>query len=64
MPSSLIIVALVVAFGFVSNDYVDLEVDRLNRPERPLPAAACGMRRAGHCSGTLLHASHLGRTAG
>jgi geranylgeranylglycerol-phosphate geranylgeranyltransferase len=38
VATAALVVALVVAFGFVSNDYVDLEVDKLNRPERPLPA--------------------------
>ncbi|MFV9503124.1 MAG: UbiA family prenyltransferase [Oscillochloridaceae bacterium umkhey_bin13] len=31
-------VALTVAFGFVINDYMDRELDRIQKPERPLPA--------------------------
>lgn len=33
-----LVVALVVAFGFVSNDYVDRELDKVTKPFRPLPA--------------------------
>ncbi|MBP1466308.1 UbiA family prenyltransferase [Candidatus Chloroploca sp. M-50] len=35
---SAVIVGLVVAFGFVINDMVDVEVDRLAKPHRPLVA--------------------------
>jgi geranylgeranylglycerol-phosphate geranylgeranyltransferase len=30
--------ALVSAGGYVINDYFDIEIDRINRPDRPLPA--------------------------
>jgi 4-hydroxybenzoate polyprenyltransferase len=32
-----LVVALVVAFGFVINDYADRELDRLSKPWRPIP---------------------------
>ncbi|MGQ9927468.1 MAG: UbiA family prenyltransferase [Chloroflexaceae bacterium] len=35
-----LIVAVVVAFGFVINDYADADIDRLTKPERPIPSGA------------------------
>lgn len=35
-----LIVALVVAFGFVINDYADTDLDRLTKAERPIPSGA------------------------
>lgn len=33
-----LVVWLVVLYGFVVNDYFDMEIDRLSKPERPIPA--------------------------
>lgn len=33
-----LVVGLIVSFGFVINDYADLEIDRFAKPDRPLPA--------------------------
>ncbi len=33
-----LVVWLVVLYGFVVNDYFDIEVDRLSKPDRPIPA--------------------------
>jgi len=33
-----LVVWLVVLYGFVVNDYFDVEIDRLSKPERPIPA--------------------------
>ncbi len=52
-----LVVALVVAFGFVSNDYVDLEIDRVNRPERPLPAGELSRNGALWLAGLLVIAA-------
>lgn len=41
IPSTLIllaIVTLITAAGNVINDYFDLEIDRINRPDRPIPS--------------------------
>jgi len=45
------IYALVAAFvicgaGMVINDYFDIEIDKINRPERPLPSGKIGIRAA------------------
>lgn len=41
-----LIVALVVAFGFVINDYADADLDHLSKPERPIPAGAVSRPQA------------------
>lgn len=41
-----LVVGLVVAFGFVINDYVDVEVDALGKPHRPIPAGLLARRDA------------------
>ncbi|NTU78949.1 MAG: UbiA family prenyltransferase [Chloroflexales bacterium] len=41
-----IVVGLVIAFGFVINDYVDVEVDTLAKPYRPIPAGTLARRDA------------------
>lgn len=41
-----LVVALVVAYGFVINDYVDVEVDALGKPHRPIPAGRLARRDA------------------
>lgn len=38
ITSAALVVGLIVSFGFVINDYADVEVDRLTKPFRPLPA--------------------------
>ncbi len=40
------IVAVVVAFGFVINDYADADIDRLTKPERPIPSGAVSRPQA------------------
>lgn len=39
-------VLLVVAFSFIINDYCDLELDRLAKPQRPLPSGAISLPTA------------------
>ncbi|MCS6881372.1 MAG: UbiA family prenyltransferase [Oscillochloridaceae bacterium] len=41
-----LIVAVVVAFGFVINDYADADIDRLTKPERPIPSGAISRSQA------------------
>ncbi|MFQ3661662.1 MAG: UbiA family prenyltransferase [Chloroflexaceae bacterium] len=41
-----LIVAVVVAFGFVINDYADADIDRLTKPERPIPSGAVSRSQA------------------
>lgn len=41
-----LIVAVVVAFGFVVNDYADADIDRLTKPERPIPSGAISRSQA------------------
>lgn len=41
-----LVVALIVSFGFVINDFADLEIDRLTKPGRPLPAGEWTRRQA------------------
>lgn len=41
-----LVVGLVVAYGFVINDYVDVEVDALGKPHRPIPAGLLARRDA------------------
>lgn len=43
---ALFVLALIIAFGFVSNDYADVEIDRLTKPERFLPSGAVSMDAA------------------
>ncbi len=40
------IVAVVVAFGFVINDYADADIDRLTKPQRPIPSGAVSRPQA------------------
>ena len=40
------VVALVTGAGNVINDYFDVEIDRVNRPDRPIPAGKVGRRQA------------------
>lgn len=41
-----LVVGLVVAYGFVINDYVDVVVDTLGKPARPIPAGLLTRREA------------------
>ena len=38
--------ALIAAAGYISNDLKDVDIDRINRPGRPLPAGRIGRRAA------------------
>jgi geranylgeranylglycerol-phosphate geranylgeranyltransferase len=49
--------ALLAASGNVHNDLLDLPVDRINRPERPLPGGRVTPGAAGALAGILLAAS-------
>ncbi|MEI7643066.1 MAG: UbiA family prenyltransferase [Chloroflexales bacterium] len=63
------VVGLVVAYGFVINDYVDVTVDSYSKPQRPIPAgrivrgAALGLALA-LASAALLLAAALGPALG
>jgi geranylgeranylglycerol-phosphate geranylgeranyltransferase len=48
-----LLVGIVVAFGFVINDYADAELDRLTKPERPIPSGSVGRAEAGAIALTL-----------
>lgn len=41
-----LIVILIVAYGFVINDYKDGEVDRIDKPHRPIPSGIISLRMA------------------
>ena len=41
-----LIVSVAAAGGYVINDYFDLEVDRVNKPERPIPSGRVGVEEA------------------
>jgi geranylgeranylglycerol-phosphate geranylgeranyltransferase len=41
-----VIVFMITSAGNVVNDYYDIEIDRINRPERPLPSGDVGKRTA------------------
>lgn len=56
---SAVALALVAAAGNVHNDILDLEADRLNRPDRPLPSGRVSPRAASLLCGVLLGASVL-----
>jgi 4-hydroxybenzoate polyprenyltransferase len=43
---ALLVLALIISFGFVINDYVDLSIDRLTKPERFLPSGAVTLQEA------------------
>jgi geranylgeranylglycerol-phosphate geranylgeranyltransferase len=49
----LIIVALITAAGNVINDYFDADIDRINRPERPIPSGMVTSKAAGCFAVTL-----------
>jgi len=63
-PLALILVAIVFAItagGNVFNDLCDLEIDRINRPDRPLPSGKVTPQAAGALA-TALFAAGLGLT--
>jgi len=39
-----VVVVLVTAAGNVINDVYDIEIDRINRPERPIPSGEISLR--------------------
>jgi geranylgeranylglycerol-phosphate geranylgeranyltransferase len=41
-----LVVGLIVAYGFVLNDYHDVELDRLAKPDRPVPSGRVSRRDA------------------
>ncbi len=43
---SMVVVGLVAAGGYVINDYFDIEIDRINKPDRPLPSGRVSPRTA------------------
>ncbi len=45
--------ALITAAGNVHNDILDVEVDRINRPSRPLPRGMVNLRTAGLMAGVM-----------
>jgi geranylgeranylglycerol-phosphate geranylgeranyltransferase len=63
------VVGLVVAYGFVINDYVDVQVDSYSKPQRPIPSGrvprAAALRLALALAGAaLLLAASLGPALG
>jgi geranylgeranylglycerol-phosphate geranylgeranyltransferase len=52
----LAIVFLVTAGGNTINDYVDADIDRVNRPGRPIPSGEVGLRQAWYAASLLFAA--------
>jgi geranylgeranylglycerol-phosphate geranylgeranyltransferase len=58
-----LVVFLITGAGNAINDYFDIEIDRINKPERPIPSGKIGLRKALYFSlvlfaiGTLLAAT-------
>jgi len=50
---------LVAAGGYAVNDYFDIEIDRINKPQRPIPSGRVGAREAYLLSTFLLAAGAL-----
>jgi geranylgeranylglycerol-phosphate geranylgeranyltransferase len=53
------VVALITAAGNVINDYFDVEIDRVNRPERPIPSGQVSLPAARSFAVTLFLAGIL-----
>jgi geranylgeranylglycerol-phosphate geranylgeranyltransferase len=53
------VVVLVTAAGNVINDYFDSEIDRVNRPDRPIPSGKVGLKAARAYATTLFLAGIL-----
>ena len=49
----LVVVTLITAAGNVINDYFDAEIDKINRPDRPIPSGAVGRDAACLYAGVL-----------
>jgi geranylgeranylglycerol-phosphate geranylgeranyltransferase len=54
-----VVVALVTAAGNVINDYFDIEIDRVNRPDRPIPSGQVSLPAARAFAVTLFLAGIL-----
>jgi geranylgeranylglycerol-phosphate geranylgeranyltransferase len=54
-----VVVTLVTAAGNVINDYFDVEIDRVNRPDRPIPSGQVSLPAARAFSVTLFLAAML-----
>jgi len=54
LVEALLVVSLVAAGGYSINDVYDLEIDRINKPDRPLPSGAISLRRATYLSYSLM----------
>lgn len=54
-----VVVTLVTAAGNVINDYFDVEIDRVNRPDRPIPSGQVRLPAARAYAGTLFLAGIL-----
>ncbi len=46
VPLAFIVAFLICGFGNVINDYVDYEIDRINRPSRPIPSGRISLENA------------------
>lgn len=55
----MVVVTLVTAAGNVINDYFDVEIDRVNRPDRPIPAGLVSLQAARAYAVTLFLAGIL-----
>ncbi len=51
--------SLITASSFVINDYIDADVDKINRPERPIPSGVVQRRSALHLGIALFFAGFL-----
>jgi len=56
----LVIVTLITAAGNVINDYFDADIDRINRPERPIPSGLVTPSAARNFAATLFLAGIIG----
>ncbi|MEL9969820.1 MAG: UbiA family prenyltransferase [Metallosphaera sp.] len=51
---AIVVVASVAAGGYAINDVYDVEIDRINKPERPIPSGAISIRAAASLSYALM----------
>lgn len=54
LPAAIVTALFLYAAGLVLNDLVDVDIDRLERPRRPLPSGRVGVRAARMLAGVLL----------